>query len=73
METRHLVTLLQAEAPVSLAGVQRFVEALLELASSLRDEEECESEEAAREAPGRGAVVSPGLAAALVVLLDRVA
>ena len=30
METRHLVTLLQAEAPVSLAGVQRFVEALLE-------------------------------------------
>ena len=48
-----------------------FVEALLELASSLRDEEECE--EPAREAPGRGAVVSPGLAAALVVLLDRVA
>jgi hypothetical protein len=30
METRHLVTLLQAEAPASLAGVQRFVEALLE-------------------------------------------
>ena len=49
-----------------------FVEALLELASSLRDEEENGSEPPARGA-GRGAGVSPGLAAALAVLLDRVA
>ena len=49
-----------------------FVEALLELASALRDEEESDSGEAARGAGG-GAVPSTGLAAALVVLLDRVA
>ena len=48
-----------------------FVEALLELASSLRDEDNG-SEPPARGA-GRGAGVSPGLAAALAVLLGRVA